>query len=203
MSSAASMPRDAVGSGPGSGGGGSLTGGVFPVNQPPSKRDKRRTLLSDRLADLSTSFERDRDLHYRNQITALQQEYYAISRADTSGRDMRMLDDGSEEVDMLVTRGLFMAAGTGAGHSGQGDSASRIRGSSSGPAGAGVVGTVQSGSYYASFVQEINDRIEERDVGLAMLHVMLLLPHFQTTLTNLILLPASAPWKTHFSQTPA
>ena len=176
------MPREGVGSGVGNGGGGSLPGGVFPVNQPPSMRDKRRTLLSDRLVDLSTSFERDRDLHYRNQITALQQEYYAISRADTGGSDMRMLDDGSEEVDMLVTRGLFMAAAAGGSHSGQGDSASRIRASSAGPTGAGVVGTVQPGSYYASFVQEINDRIEEKDVGLAMLHVMLFFPHYQTLL---------------------
>ena len=184
MSSAASMvaaPREAGGSGGGSGGGGGGggVGGVLPANQPPSKRDKRRTLLSDRLADLSTSFERDRDLHYRNQITTLQQEHYAISRADTSGRDMRMLDDGSEEVDMIVTRGLVMGAGAGGGHPGQGDAVvSSIRGSSSGPVGTGVVGTVQPGSYYASFVQEVNEKIEERDVGLSILHVRLFIAHF-------------------------
>ncbi|KAF8470198.1 Sds3-like-domain-containing protein [Kalaharituber pfeilii] len=139
------------------GGGGDQDGGaggsLNATSQVPSKRDKRRNLLADRLNELTTSFERDRDMHYRAQLTALQQDFNAISRADTSGRNMRMLDDGAEEMDMLVTGGLFL-----------GDSAmSSIRG----PA---FPGGIQPGAFYAGFVAEVNEKMEERDVGLAMLH---------------------------------
>lgn len=145
----------------GSGGGGGAGGGVggFTSSLPPSKRDKRRTLLSDRLNDLSASFERDRDLHYVNQITALRQDYAAIASADTSGRDLRMLGDSAEEIDYVVTGGMYLG-GDGA--------VSNVR--SGGPAALGM----QSGGYYAEFVREVNEKMEERDVGLAVLHVCFL-----------------------------
>ncbi|KAF8475640.1 Sds3-like-domain-containing protein [Kalaharituber pfeilii] len=95
--------------------------------QHPSKRDKRRSLLSERLADLSASFDRDRDVHYRNQLAALHQDFYAIASTDTSGGDMKMLDDGAEGVEKTVTGGVYLGA-------------------------------------------EVNERMEERDVALTMLH---------------------------------
>lgn len=143
----------ATGSGSGMGGRGGAAASADTQN--PSKRDKRRNLLSDRLSDLSTNFDRERDVHYRNQLTALQQDFNAIARADTSGKDLQMLDDGGEEIDMLVTGGMFL-----------GDSAySNVRG---GPVGAPPI---QPTSYYAEFVAEVNEKMEERDVGLAILHV--------------------------------
>lgn len=126
----------------------------------PSKRDKRRTALSDRLTELSTSFERDRDHHYLNQVQALRKDYAAISSADTSGRDLHMLDDSPDGIDYVVTGGMYLG-----GSSGEGTAVSNIR------SGAGGVGDVQPGGHYANFVQEVNECMEERDVGLAVLHV--------------------------------
>ncbi|KAI5809112.1 Sds3-like-domain-containing protein, partial [Peziza echinospora] len=131
-------------------------------HQVPSKRDKRRNLLSDRLTDLSVSFDKDRDVHYRSQLAALQQDFNAIARADTSGRDMKMLDDGAEGIDKFVTGGVFL----GGNASGADGAVPNARG-----AGPGVVGGVQPGTFYAGFVAEVNERMEERDVGLTMLHV--------------------------------
>jgi len=131
------------------------TGGTSALN--PSKRDKRRTALSDRLTELSTNFERDRDHHYLNQVHALRQDYAAIASADTSGRDLRMLDDSPEGIDYVVTGGMYLGGSSGEG--------SNIR------SGAGGVGDVQPGAYYANFVHDVNECMEERDVGLAVLHV--------------------------------
>ena len=128
-------------------------------SQIPSKRDKRRNLLSERLTDLSVSFERDRDVHYRNQLASLQQDLNAIARVDTTSRDLRMLDDGADGIDNFVTGGSWL---------GDGVPMSNIRGS--GGSG-GTLGGVQPGSFYAGFVAEVNEKMEERDVALAMLHV--------------------------------
>lgn len=125
-----------------------------------SKRDKRRTALSDRLNELSTSFERDRDHHYFSQVHALRQDYAAIASADTNGRDLRMLDDSPEGIDYVVNGGMYLGGG-----SGEGAAVSGIR------SGAGGVGNVQPGGYYANFVQDVNGCMEDRDVGLAVLHV--------------------------------
>ncbi|KAF8426019.1 Sds3-like-domain-containing protein, partial [Tirmania nivea] len=127
-------------------------------SQIPSKRDKRRNLLSDRLTELSVSFERDRDIHYRNQLAALQQDLSAIARADTSGRDLRLLDDSAEGIDNFVTGGAWV---------GDGAPMSNIR-SSGGPGGA--MAGVQPGTFYAGFVAEVNEKMEERDVALTLLH---------------------------------
>ena len=141
------------------------SGGHPPISagppQAPSKRDKRRILLSDRLTDLSVSFERDRDLHYRSQLATLQQDLNAIARVDTSGKDMRMLDDGADGVDLFVTGGAYLSAVDGV--------TSNVRGMNLG--GPGVLPGVQPGAYYAGFVAEINEKFEERDVGLTLLHV--------------------------------
>lgn len=132
-------------------------------SQNPSKRDKRRNLLSDRLTELSVSFDRDRSIHYRNQLDALQQDFSAIARVDTSGRDLRTLDDSAEGIDNFVTGGAWV---------GDGAPMSNIRGSG-GPGGA--MGGVHPGTSYARFVAEVNEKMEERDVALTLLHVS---PHF-------------------------
>ena len=67
-----------------------------------------------------------------------------------------MLDDGAEEVSRSV------ASGRGVGNT---PPPPYIRGHEGSAEGA------QPGSFYAGFVAEVNERMEERDVALAMLHV--------------------------------
>lgn len=71
-----------------------------------------------------------------------------------------MLDDSPDGIDYVVTGGMYLG-----GSSGEGTAASNIR------SGAGGVGDVQPGAHYANFVQDVNECMEERDVGLAVLHV--------------------------------
>src|SRR5690606_5971108 len=85
-------------------------GGSNPPAPPPpsnapvtSKRDKRRNLLADRLTEMQTGFERDRDVYYRAQLAALQSDFNAIARADISGKDLRMLEDDPDAIERIVS----------------------------------------------------------------------------------------------------
>jgi len=73
-----------------------------------------------------------------------------------------MLDDSAEGIDNFVTGGAWV---------GDGAPMSNIRGSGGGPGGA--MGGVQPGAFYAGFVAEVNEKMEERDVALTLLHVSL------------------------------
>jgi hypothetical protein len=122
--------------------------------QPQSKRDKRRNALSDKLNQLTKSFHnptnpRTRDQHYRAQITALQVDMQLITKADISGRNMRLMDDSTETVHGEVERALVTMG---------------MRGSEAGSEGVG-------GRWYSEFLRKVNDVMEERDTQLTLLNV--------------------------------
>ncbi|KAF8542854.1 Sds3-like-domain-containing protein [Trichophaea hybrida] len=122
------------------------------VPQPQSKRDKRRNALSDKLNQLTKSFHnptnpRTRDQHYRAQITALQVDMQLVTKADISGRDMRLIDDSTESVHKEVEKTLASMG---------------VRGSE---AAEGV-----GGRWYSEFLQKVNDAMEERDTQLTLLN---------------------------------
>lgn len=108
-----------------------------PPAQPLSKRDKRRTALSDRLAEITMQFSANRDLHYRQQLQAIQIDTALIMNADLNSS--LPLDERGEDIDDLV----FNISG-GA-HMMNGD------------------GNVTGGRIYAEFAREINDSVETRD----------------------------------------
>ena len=52
------------------------------VQQPQSKRDKRRNALMERMNEISTSFTQGKDHYYREQLGAIQQDIAMILHAD-------------------------------------------------------------------------------------------------------------------------
>lgn len=115
-----------------------------PTNPPLSKRDKRRTALQERLQDLTASFSQNRDAQFRQQLHALQCDMTLINNADpyTPGP----LPDSPEEIARLIEN--------------------TVGGGKFGKEMASVAGT-----WYARFVQEINQVKEETDAELALLVV--------------------------------
>ncbi|KAI9648685.1 hypothetical protein NHQ30_003323 [Ciborinia camelliae] len=111
-------------------------------NSPPphqlSKRDKRRSMLQERLAEMTTSFASNRDRHYRDQLQGLQIDMNLIQEADVHGKFP--LPDGNE-VGPLVADGL-----------------KKVKAIIKHPSAAG--------KEYESFAREINNAMEERDVAL-------------------------------------
>ncbi|KAJ8066453.1 hypothetical protein OCU04_005513 [Sclerotinia nivalis] len=112
-------------------------------NSPPphqlSKRDKRRSMLQDKLAEMTVNFASNRDHYYRDQLKGLQIDMNLIQEADVHGKFP--LPDGNE-VEALVVDGIKKVKGI-AGHH---------------PSAAG--------KEYESFAREINNAMEERDVAL-------------------------------------
>ena len=114
----------------------------------PSKRDKRRNMLADKLADMMSSFSDNRDGHYRAQLAALTADINLIIKADPYANTP--LDDGGEEASELI---------------------SQIMGSNVPTApSAGTDYIAQCGKHYARFVDAVNDAMEERDFNLTMLY---------------------------------
>ncbi len=61
----------------------SKTARQSPQPQPaPSKRDKKRQVLSDRLSALSEQFNREKDRHYREELQKIQVDVSLVSRVD-------------------------------------------------------------------------------------------------------------------------
>jgi hypothetical protein len=120
----------------------------------PSKRDKRRNMLSEKLGEMMASFSENRDSHYRAQLAALTADINLIMKADPYANES--LDDGGEEAAELI---------------------STIMGNNvpSAPS-AGTDYIAQCGKHYARFVDAVNDAMEERDYNLTMLHVSCLAP---------------------------
>lgn len=119
-------------------------------NSPPlqeqqlSKRDKRRTALANRLADITSQFSDHRDVHYRNQLQALQIDMNLIMDADAHGSSQ--LPDSAESIDNLVLENLqktLMKA-------------------------VGGTPPARAGRVYADFAKDINDAMEERDTILSV-----------------------------------
>jgi hypothetical protein len=115
-----------------------------------SKRDKRRTNLANRLAEITAQFSDNRDVHYRNQLQALQIDMNLIMEADAHG-DVH-LPDSAEAIDNLVRDNL------------QKNLMKSI----------GINVPMRAGRVYADFAKEVNDAIEERDAVLAVHKVRLL-----------------------------
>lgn len=119
-------------------------------NSPPlqeqqlSKRDKRRTNLANRLQEITAQFSDNRDVHYRNQLQALQIDINLIGEADAHGD--KQLPDSPASIDNLVRdnlqKNLMKAMGANV--------------------------PLRAGRVYADFAKEINDAMEEKDAMLAM-----------------------------------
>ncbi|KAH9864026.1 hypothetical protein J1614_009959 [Plenodomus biglobosus] len=113
----------------------------------PSKRDKRRNMLAEKLADMMASFSDNRDSHYRAQLAALQADINLITKADPYTN--KPLEDGGEEAAELIAQIMGNNVPTA-------------------PS-AGTDYVAQCGKYYSRFVDAVNDAMEERDYNLTML----------------------------------
>ncbi|KAI6710084.1 hypothetical protein JHW43_007407 [Diplocarpon mali] len=120
-------------------------------NSPPlppqqlSKRDKKRTVLAERLAEITTLFSANRDQHYRTQLHAIQIDSNLIAEADVHSK--LPLPDDAEEIDELVKRNI-----------------QKTMMKSVGPE-----PPQRAGRIYSDFATEVNDAQEERDTALATL----------------------------------
>lgn len=120
-----------------------------PPQQQLSKRDKKRTLLAERLANITAQFSVDRDVHYREQLQALQIDMNLIMEADAHGKEQ--LRDSPGEIDELVQENIR-----------------KTMMKSIGPH-----APPRAGKVYADFAKVVNDAIEERDTALVMHKVCL------------------------------
>ncbi|KAH8600768.1 Sds3-like-domain-containing protein [Bisporella sp. PMI_857] len=113
------------------------------TNSPPpiSKRDKRRTMLADRLEELITRFSQSKDIHYREQLQAIQIDMNLIMEADAYGQ--RPLKDQGEDIDDMVL-----------------DSIKNMRTVLAPPP--------RAGKLYADFANQVNDAMEDRDRELTL-----------------------------------
>ncbi|KAK2761214.1 hypothetical protein FQN54_001735 [Arachnomyces sp. PD_36] len=111
-------------------------------NPPQSKRDKRRTALQDRLQEITNSFAQNRDLHFRQQLHALQYDMNLIANADLY--ESGPLDDSAEGIGKLIDQAV---------------------------AGGQFPAEMKSmaGRWYAKFVQEVNWSKEHKDAELTVL----------------------------------
>lgn len=87
---------------------------------PPTKRDKKRQLLNDRLAELETQYAKDRDRHYREELQKIQVDVNLVGRVDPYAdrpldeieREYRELSQAtSTNGDRAPTRSLLEMAG--------------------------------------------------------------------------------------------
>lgn len=123
-----------------------------PVPQPTmTKRDVRRTRLTERLQSMIDTFTTNQQQHYRAQLQAVQVDMNLILRADPY--DGAPLEDGGEEIRALV-EGMGAGLGRGEGE----DAAERDY-------------WAMAGNRYRGFVGEANDAVERRDADLTALHV--------------------------------
>lgn len=116
------------------------------TNSPPlplSKRDKRRTMLADRLEEITKSFSQNRDMHYREQLQAIQIDMNLIMEADPNSKEP--LKDQPLDVDALVLENVKTIRKT-----------------------LDPVIPPRAGRMYADFAKEINDAMEERDSNLTV-----------------------------------
>jgi hypothetical protein len=115
----------------------------------PSKRDKRRNMLADKLSEMMATFSDNRDSHYRAQLAALQADINLIMKADPYKNEP--LEDSGQEASELI---------------------SQIMGNNVPTApSAGTDYVAQCGKHYSRFVDAVNDAMEERDYNLTMLYV--------------------------------
>lgn len=115
-----------------------------PPQQQLSKRDKRRSMLADRLEEITKQFSQNRDVHYREQLQAIQIDMNLIMEADAHGKEQ--LINSGPEIDTLVQENM-----------------KKISIKSVGP-----IPPPRAGKVYAEFSKEVNDAMEERDAALTL-----------------------------------
>ena len=115
----------------------------------PSKRDKRRNMLAEKLSEMMATFSDNRDSHYRAQLAALQADINLIMKADPYKNEP--LEDNGQEASELIAQIMGNSIPTA-------------------PS-AGTDYVAQCGKYYSRFVDAVNDAMEERDYNLTMLYV--------------------------------
>lgn len=101
-------------------------------------------MLADKLEDLTKAFSLNRDVHYREQLQAIQIDMNLIMEADAHGKEQ--LRNSGVEIDVLVqvnTKKVSMKS-------------------------IGPVPPPRAGRIYADFAKEVNDAMEERDTTLAL-----------------------------------
>ncbi|KAJ5181543.1 hypothetical protein N7449_011690 [Penicillium cf. viridicatum] len=108
----------------------------------PSKRDKRRTALQERLQELTGQFSNNRDSQFRQQLHALQCDMTLINNADPYVTGP--LPDSAESISALIEDTV-----------GGGSKFAKEM--------AGI-----AGSWYSRFVQQVNEIKEKRDAELVM-----------------------------------
>ncbi|KAJ5750193.1 hypothetical protein N7533_007221 [Penicillium manginii] len=114
----------------------SPTGGA---SGPISKRDKRRSALQERLHDLTATFSQNRDAQFRQQLHSLQCDMTLINNADPY--QTGLLQDSSDDIAQLIEDTV-----------GGGKFAKEM--------------ASLSGTWYAKFVQEVNNVKEQKDSDL-------------------------------------
>lgn len=119
-----------------------------------SKRDKRRTALSERLHDISANFAQNRDSHYRAQLHSLQLAMNFVNNSEPYND--RPLNDNPNDIFEQLNAAVTDNAQRDA------QAAARLN-MLEVPA-----GTEASA---AAYVQEINDHLETRDATLAAIAV--------------------------------
>lgn len=119
----------------------SPTGGA---SGPVSKRDKRRSALQERLHELTATFCQNRDAQFRQQLHSLQCDMTLINNADP--HHAGPLPDSSDDISQLIEETV-----------GGGKFAKEM--------------ASLSGTWYAKFVQEVNNVKEQRDADLAQIMV--------------------------------
>lgn len=115
----------------------------------PSKRDKRRNMLAEKLSEMMAAFSDNRDNHYRAQLAALQADINLIMKADPYKNEP--LEDNGQEASELIAQIMGNNIPTA-------------------PS-AGTDYVAQCGKHYSRFVDAVNDAMEERDYNLTMLYV--------------------------------
>lgn len=117
-----------------------------------NKRDKRRIALQDRLNDIISNFSNNRDLYYRKQLQQYQTDIHFVSNAALYD-NQPLLEPGEEEQDG-ATRNSARPSRLGLSNgSAKIDSYPKL------------------GRQATSFIEEVNDAMEQRDADLVTLAV--------------------------------
>lgn len=130
-----------------------------PPQQQLSKRDKRRSMLADRLEEITKQFSQNRDVHYREQLQAIQIDMSLIMEADAHGKEQ--LVNSGPEIDTLVQENMKKISMKSV----------------------GLIPPPRAGKVYAEFSKEVNDAMEERDTSLTLHKVGFYLCIFMLHLT--------------------
>lgn len=122
------------------------------AQQPVSKRDKRRSLLSEKLNDIVQTFSANHYDHYYAMLSALQCDINLVLRADPY-RDAPLPDTAADVAQLVAEARNEITANRPISEEGE-SSFSAL-----------------AGQFYAQFVLKVNEATEERDKELTELFV--------------------------------